>query len=81
MSFPDRTELENTGNSRNDRTHMQVDGSLQLDRRDFLKVLGGGLFVCLTHSYAGRKSPGGPSAGMSFRKMWAHGCTLRPMAR
>jgi len=76
MSLRDEPELESFQDE-----YWGPSGSLHLDRRDFLKVLGGGLLVCLARTPRGRRSQAGPSAAMSFPKMWARGCILRPMAR
>ena len=45
MSLRDEPELESFQDE-----YWSPSGSLHLDRRDFLKVLGGGLLVCLTHA-------------------------------
>ncbi|MGB7548183.1 MAG: molybdopterin cofactor-binding domain-containing protein [Terracidiphilus sp.] len=50
-------------------------GSLPLDRRDFLKVFGGGLLVCLTHGAAWTQESGGTFGGHELPKdvgAWLH---------
>ena len=49
--------------------------SLQLDRRDFLKVLGGGLLVCLTHTSSWTQESGRAFGGHELPKdvsAWLH---------
>jgi isoquinoline 1-oxidoreductase len=49
--------------------------SLQLDRRDFLKVLGGGLLVCLTHTSLSTQESGRAFGGHELPKdvsAWLH---------
>jgi isoquinoline 1-oxidoreductase len=50
-------------------------GSLDLDRRDFLSLLGGGLFVCLTHGHAQAQEAGRNFGGHELPKdvsAWLH---------
>ena len=76
MSLRDEPELESFQDE-----YWGPSGSLHLDRRDFLKVLGGGCSSASLAPPRGRRSQAVPSAAMSFPKMWARGCILRPMAR
>src|ERR1035441_6866183 len=52
MSRRDQGAIElSQGGSRDEPRGLQG-GGLQLERRDFLKVLGGGLLICFTHTSA-----------------------------
>lgn len=56
----------------------EIDGQsrkLQLDRRDFIKVLGGGLFICLTHNATWAQESGRTFGGHELPKdvsAWLH---------
>jgi len=50
MNLRDQPALECVQIGSGERNSIAQPSGFQLDRRDFLKVLGGGLFVCLTHS-------------------------------
>ena len=58
-----------------------------LDRRDFLKAVGGGIVVCLMlNDASGMQPPGarrGAAAGFeaAFPRSWAPGCTLTNRGR
>jgi isoquinoline 1-oxidoreductase len=50
-------------------------GSLEVDRRDFLKLLGGGLLICLVHPSAGSQESGRTFGGHELPKdvgAWLH---------
>ena len=70
MSRRDPPVVEFAQSSSPDQPH-----SLQLDRRDFLKVLGGGLLVCLTHTASGTQESGRAFGGHELPKdvsAWLH---------
>ena len=70
MSYRKEPELESFQDE-----YWSPSGSLSLDRRDFLKVLGGGVLVCLTHSPAWTQEPGRAFGGHELPKdvsAWLH---------
>ncbi len=70
MSLRDQSMLEFVRDSAGEASR-----SVQLDRRDFLKVLGGGLLVCLTHSTARTQESGRIFGGHELPKdvsAWLH---------
>jgi len=70
MSLRDQSKLEFVRDSTGEASR-----SVQLDRRDFLKVLGGGLLVCLTHSSARTQESGRIFGGHELPKdvsAWLH---------
>ncbi len=64
--------------SENSRLAAELDGQsgkLQLDRRDFIKVLGGGLLICLTHNAVWAQESGRTFGGHELPKdvsAWLH---------
>lgn len=70
MSHQDEPELESFQDE-----YWGLSGNLPLDRRDFLKVLGGGLLVCFTHDLAWTQESGRAFGGHELPKdiaAWLH---------
>ena len=75
MNLPDRSERDLLGSGHDGAHQNPAIASFQLDRRHFLKLLGGGLLVCLTHDVEWAQESGRAFGGHELPKdlgSWLH---------
>jgi len=75
MNLPERRESELSESGRDASQQDPGIASFQLDRRDFLRLLGGGLLVCLTHNVDWAQESGRAFGGHELPKdlgSWLH---------